>query len=227
MNLRLNALAKMVDPGSRVADIGTDHAYLPIKLVADQVIDYAIASDVAQGPLDNAIEDIRQVGFQNKIEARLGNGLATVKPSDQIDTVVIAGMGGKLMCQILQAAWDQNMKFETLILEPNISEPRVRQWLVDHNYQIVDEGLLFEAGHSYELIKAKKAIQRVELTEKEILFGPHILQNRNEAFQQKWQNQLQYFRNLVINLNKAQNKDETKIASLEKQIVMIEEVLEK
>ena len=78
--LTLKCLAKMVDPGSRVADIGTDHAYLPIKLVADQVIDYAIASDVAQGPLDNAIEDIRQAGFQNKIEARLGNGLATVKP---------------------------------------------------------------------------------------------------------------------------------------------------
>jgi len=97
MNLRLNTLAQMVDPGSRVADIGTDHAYLPIELVKNKQINYAIASDIAKGPLQNAKNDIAEAGLQNKIETRLGPGLSTVNHNDDIDTVVIAGMGGKLI----------------------------------------------------------------------------------------------------------------------------------
>ena len=102
MNLRLNTLAKMVDPGSRVADIGTDHAYLPIELVKNGKIDYAIASDVAEGPLENAKNDIAAAGLTEQIETRLGSGLETVTDADQIDTVVIAGMGGKLMIFLIE-----------------------------------------------------------------------------------------------------------------------------
>ena len=101
---RLAQICKMVDPQSRVADIGTDHAYLPIALVEEGKIDFAIASDVAAGPLDNAKQDIAQAGLEDKIETRLGSGLETLKSSDQIDTVVIAGMGGKLMTNLLEAA---------------------------------------------------------------------------------------------------------------------------
>ena len=78
MNLRLNKLAEMVDPGSRLADIGTDHAYLPIKLVQEGKVAFAIASDVAAGPLQNAKTDIAEAGLGQQIETRLGSGLETL-----------------------------------------------------------------------------------------------------------------------------------------------------
>lgn len=227
MNLRLNTLAKMIDPGSRVADIGTDHAYLPIELVKDKVIDYAIASDIAVGPLQNAKDDIKAAGLEKNIETRLGGGLATITKEDNIDTVVIAGMGGKLMTQILEDAWQQNFHFPTLILEPNIGEPGVRKWLEKHNYQIVAEDLMAEAGHTYELIKAISTEQENKLNEKEIYFGPLILRNKNNnpVFKKKWTGQLVYHEKLLNNLNKAKQKDLDRTAQVEKEIKLIKEEL--
>ncbi|MDF7668296.1 class I SAM-dependent methyltransferase [Lactobacillus sp. ESL0703] len=225
MNLRLNTLAQMVDQGARVADIGTDHAYLPIALVQSGKIDYAIASDIAQGPLDNARDDIVQAGLEKQIDVRLGAGLVTITHEDKIDTVVIAGMGGKLMVEILTAAWQNDFQFKTLVLEPNVGEPGVRKWLVDHNYQVVAEDLIEEAGHTYELIKAIQVKTPVKLSKAEIFFGPLILQTKNPVFYQKWQGQLAYHQKLLVNLNKAKNKDTEHIKQIEQEITMIEEEL--
>ena len=192
MNKRLNALAEMVDKGSRVADIGTDHAYLPIELMNENKVSYAIASDIAAGPLQNAKDDIVAAGFEDKIETRLGAGLSTITKTDKIDTVVIAGMGGKLMVQILDDALNNGFKFKNLVLEPNIGEPGVRKWLIEHQYRILTEDLIAEAGHTYELIKARLGEERESLTEKELYFGPFILKEKNPVFYQKWQGQLVY-----------------------------------
>lgn len=226
MNLRLNTLAKMVDPGSRVADIGTDHAYLPIELVKNGKIDYAIASDVAEGPLENAKNDIAAVGLTEQIETRLGSGLETVTHADQIDTVVIAGMGGKLMTDILDRAWSKDAQFKTLVLEPNIGEAGVRNWLMMHNYKIISEKLIAEAGHTYELIKASLTEEKHEMTEKEIFFGPFIVQEKNSVFYQKWEGQLAYYQRLLVNLNKARKKDEDRINEVDHDIKLIKEELE-
>lgn len=227
MNLRLNTLAKMVDPGSRVADIGTDHAYLPIELVKNGKIDYAIASDVAEGPLENAKNDIAAAGLTEQIETRLGSGLETVTHADQIDTVVIAGMGGKLMTDILDRAWSKDAQFKTLVLEPNIGEAGVRNWLMMHNYKIISEKLIAEAGHTYELIKASLTEEKHEMTEKEIFFGPFIVQEKNPVFYQKWESQLAYYQRLLVNLNKARKKDEDRINEVYHDIKLIKEELEK
>lgn len=227
MNLRLNTLAKMVDPGSRVADIGTDHAYLPIELVKNGKIDYAIASDVAEGPLENAKNDIAAAGLTEQIETRLGSGLETVTHADQIDTVVIAGMGGKLMTDILDRAWSKDAQFKTLVLEPNIGEAGVRNWLMMHNYKIISEKLIAEAGHTYELIKASLTEEKHEMTEKEIFFGPFIVQEKNPVFYQKWEGQLVYYQRLLVNLNKARKKDEDRINEVDYDIKLIKEELEK
>ena len=222
MNLRLRTLAQMVDQGARIADIGTDHAYLPIQLVKEGKVDYAIASDVAAGPLQNAEKDIVAAGLKDKIETRLGSGLETVSAKDRIDTVVIAGMGGKLMTNILDEAWSENFHFATLILEPNVGEPGVREWLSTHKYQIIDEKIITEAGHIYELIKAQEVESTIRLTDRQILFGPEILKEKNQVFYQKWQDQLAYHQRLLSNLNKAQEKDRTHIRQIEDEIKMIE-----
>ena len=222
MNLRLSTLAQMVDQGARIADIGTDHAYLPIQLVKEGKVDYAIASDVAAGPLQNAEKDIVAAGLKDKIETRLGSGLETVSAKDRIDTVVIAGMGGKLMTNILDEAWSENFHFATLILEPNVGESGVREWLSTHKYQIIDEKIITEAGHIYELIKAQEVESTIRLTDRQILFGPEILKEKNQVFYQKWQDQLAYHQRLLCNLNKAQEKDSAHIRQIEDEIKMIE-----
>ncbi len=223
MNLRLRTLAQMVDQGARVADIGTDHAYLPIQLVKEGKVDYAIASDVAAGPLENAEKDIIAAGLKNKIETRLGSGLETISAKDRIDTVVIAGMGGKLMTNILNEAWSRNFHFATLILEPNVGEPGVREWLSAHKYQIINEKIIAEAGHIYELIKAQELENTISLTDRQIFFGPEILKEKNQVFYQKWRDQLAYHQRLLTNLNKAQEKDGAHIKQIEYEIKMIEE----
>ena len=223
MNLRLSTLAQMVDQGARIADIGTDHAYLPIKLVKEGKVDFAIASDVAAGPLENAEKDIIAAGLKNKIETRLGSGLETINNEDRIDTVVIAGMGGKLMTNILSEAWSKNFYYATLILEPNVGEPGVREWLSAHKYQIINEKIIAEAGHIYELIKAQQVENTISLTDKQIFFGPIILKEKNQIFYQKWRNQLVYHKKLLLNLNKAKEKDFNHIHQIESEIKMIEE----
>ena len=183
------------------------------------------ASDVAAGPLDNAKQDIEQAGLKDKIETRLGSGLETLKSSDQIDTVVIAGMGGKLMTNLLETAHQGGKIYPTLILEANIGEPLVRKWLVDHQYEIVEEKIIEVAGHIYEIIKAKLTEAKHNLSDQELEFGPFLLKEKNPVFIKKWTKQLNYYENLKANLNKAKNKDEAKISQIDDLIEMIEEVL--
>ena len=222
---RLAQLAEMVDPGSRVADIGTDHAYLPIDLVKNQKIDFAIASDVAAGPLSNAVNDIKMAGLENKIATRLGSGLETLRKDDKIDTVVIAGMGGKLMRDLLNKPAQTNIFYDTLILEPNVGEPLVRKWLMDHSYKIITEKIIEVSGHIYELIKAKRVSEATTLTEKEIQFGPLLLQERNSIFTKKWTKQLIFQKNLLNNLQKAKEIDTEKVKDTEALISLIEGIL--
>ena len=226
MNLRLKTLAKMVDHNSRVADIGTDHAYLPIELVKNGRVKFAIASDIGQGPLLNAKKDIEEAGLQDSIETRLGNGLETITKKDEIDTVIVAGMGGKLMTEILNSAWLKGFHFPTLVLEPNVGESGVRSWLMIPGYKIIQEKILAEAGHIYELIKAVLTKKVKPLTEKELLFGPVIVQDKEPVFYEKWQNQLEYNQKLLLNLNRARKKDTERIKQLEYQIKLIKEELD-
>lgn len=218
MDARLAALAQLVPAGCRLADIGTDHAYLPIALVKAGKVPFAIASDIAPGPLANARADVAAAGLDQQIDLRLGSGLSTVRPVDQIDTVVIAGVGGHLIQQILQAS---SLRFSTLILEPNIGEPGVRRWLMDHCYQIVAERLLWVRGHAYELIKAQAGRRVHFLTPRQLLFGPKILQVKGPAFVRKWTGQLAYDQKLLQHLQAARQPDLDKIAHLRSQIALI------
>ena len=112
--------------------------------------------------------------------------------------------------------------YPTLILEPNIGEPGVRKWLMEHNYQIIQEEIIDTAGHIYELIKAILTDKMHQLSDKEILFGPFLLKEKNSVFIKKWTNQLAYQKQLLVNLNKAKNKDMTRISEVEQRIKFIE-----
>lgn len=223
---RLQALSDMVDQGQRVADVGTDHAYVPIALVEEQQIDFAIASDIGAGPLENARNNIESAGLEDRILVRMGPGLSTIEPDDEINTVIIAGMGGKLITQILTDALASGQRFETLILEPNINEPLVRQWLMEHRYHIIAETIVADERHTYEIIKAQVAKKIRQLSPNQLLFGPVLMTEMSPTFRDKWRSRAAYLKVLAANLGMAKESPSNlaKLTEVQQEMQQIEEL---
>lgn len=157
---RLQAIADFIPPGARLADIGTDHAYLPAYLVIQGRIALAVAGDIHVGPFQSACTMIDHMGLADKIQVRLGNGFEIVKPGEA-DTAVIAGMGGATMIAILADRPDVVVELKRLVLQPMIGSGLVRQWLSEHGWTIVDELLVEEDEKLYEIIVAEPGFSPV------------------------------------------------------------------
>lgn len=223
---RLKEVSTLVKKNARVVDVGSDHAYLPIYLLEQGIVDFAIASEVAKGPLSHSKGNILTHNLEHKIETRLGDGLASINATDDIDTAVIAGMGGILITEILQRfKLTKDFEIKNLILQPNIGEPLVRQWLSDNNYLIKDEKILEEDGHIYEIISAEKSNETSSYTREDYLLGPVLIQKHNNIFEKKWQHKLQSFKKTLSNIKKSKNPNQEKITQLNNDIKMLEELL--
>ena len=154
LDKRLSAVAALIRPGSRLADIGTDHAYLPVHLVQAGVCPSAIASDIGAGPLDAARRTVTENDLLSKITLRLGNGLATVS-TEEIDDIAIAGMGGETIATILEAAqWVKNSRLR-LILQPMTRAEDLRRWLLTNGFSILEEHLIIDGRHLYPVLAAE------------------------------------------------------------------------
>lgn len=222
---RLQTVASFVKLNARIADIGSDHAYLPVSLAKNNQISFAIAGEVAKGPHQNATHEIIAEGVQKIVSSRLGDGLDVISPEDQIDTVVIAGMGGTLITQILERQKNKLKGVTDLILQPNVGEQSVRNWLMHHDYQIKAERILKEDHHIYEIIVAEQG-KTPTYSEKELLFGPQILQTLpNNIFEEKWQAELQRVKNAMSQMQRAQVVPEERIIKLNHKATLIKEVL--
>lgn len=150
---RLRQIAAWVRQGAHLADVGTDHAYLPVWLTLQGRVASAIASDLRRGPLDRAQETGRRYGVGDRITFRLGNGLAAVAP-EECDTIVIAGMGGENIAQILAGApWTADGR-HTLLLQPQSRAEALRRFLAEHGYAIAREALVRDRGFLYPVIEA-------------------------------------------------------------------------
>jgi len=182
---RLATVASYVPDGARLADIGSDHAYLPANLLLNKHISFAIAGEVAQGPLDNVQHEINRHGLRDVLIPRLADGLAAVQPDDLVDTVTIAGMGGRLIAQILTAGHADGQRYQHLILQPNIDIDVVRHWLMTNGYQLTDETVIEDDGHFYEVLVAVPGT--VTYGETALKFGPFNMVKRPNAWLQKWQ----------------------------------------
>ncbi len=154
---RLSTIASLVPIGARLADIGTDHAYLPINLIQRKIIPWAVAGEVNNGPYQSASEAIEEYGLGSQISLRLGNGLAVLSPGE-VDVVVIAGMGGATITDILTMQPEVTQSLNGLILQPMIAAAAVRRWLIGHNWRIADEAIVQEENKLYEIIAAEQGI---------------------------------------------------------------------
>lgn len=146
---RLQAIARQVSQGARLADVGTDHGYLPVWLLLNDQIECAIATDLREGPLNRARQTAQQYGQTEHVSFRLCDGLADIS-ADEVDTVVIAGMGGETIAAILEAApWTRHDRY--LLLQPMTGAPRLRQWLQTHDYAIEREIIASEGRKLYSI----------------------------------------------------------------------------
>ena len=154
---RLSAIFEMVPIGVTVADIGTDHAYLPVELILQNKVAFAVAGDVHEGPYQAAQATVRQAGLSEKISVRLGDGLAVLCPGE-VDTVILAGMGGSTMIAILAASPAVTAQLKMLIMQPMNGAALLRRWLVHQGWSFDAETLVREEGRLYEIIRVTKGI---------------------------------------------------------------------
>lgn len=220
LSRRLEAVASYVPQGARLADVGSDHAYLPLFLVEQGRIDYAVAGEVVQGPYQSALQNVEQAGQSDKISVRMANGLAAVELADQVSTVTIAGMGGRLIAEILEAGKDKLGSVERLVLQPNNREDDVRHWLVAHGFQLVAEEILEENDKIYEILVAEKG--KSDLTADQLRFGPYLLEEQSATFQKKWIKELD---KLTYALEQVPLERQADRSAISQKIQQIQEVL--
>lgn len=161
---RLERVVSFVRPCASAADIGTDHALVPVELVRRGIVKKALAMDVRPGPLSRAKEQISRAGLSDQIEPRLSDGLAALKPQEA-ETVIIAGMGGELIIRILTVGrhmWDSVAQW---VLSPHSEVFKVRGWLLENGFSIEKEDMVCEDGKYYVLMDVKRAEAETEAGE--------------------------------------------------------------
>ena len=151
---RLLKIASLVTKGKRVADIGTDHGYIPVYLLNKGYVDFAILADVNKGPLENARREVRHNNLSDKVDLRLGSGIEVLN-ENEVDEVIIAGMGGVLIGELLEAKKNVAHSLDKLILQPMQAQDELRKYLLNNGYEILDEVLVKEDFRIYEIIVAK------------------------------------------------------------------------
>ena len=247
---RLLTIAGLVQDGARVADIGSDHALLPVYLVSKGQCPSAIAGELNQGPYEAARRQVREAGLTQKIDVRKGNGLAVVTPGET-DSVTIAGMGGHLIATILEEGRIAGKleQVSELVLQPNVGEDAVRHWLTKHDWALTDEQILEEDGKIYEVLRATRAedaalhngelykssnlpvgthsnISDAEAVELLYRLGPHLLAAPNEVFYLKWNSELRKMDRICTQMEQSEAEEAAvRAKQFRLEMAQIEEVL--
>jgi len=203
LSKRLKTVADLVTPCEKVADVGTDHGYVPIYLVKENICKYAYAMDVNNGPLNIAKSNIAREGLEDNIETILSDGFDNFGDRDA-DSVIIAGMGGDLIVDILARAKD----FDELILSPHKRSDLVRKFLSENGYKISDEKMVEDAKKFYPVIKAVKG--ESEYDEVQLEFGPILLDKKDETLKEYLDIQLNKFGRIISSLEREDKEVEHK-----------------
>lgn len=226
LSKRLETVAEHVPQGSRLADIGSDHAYLPANLALNKVIEYGIAGEVVRGPYENAVAEIKEQSLNQMVTARLADGLEAIDQDDNINVITICGMGGTLIRDILNRGQEKLKNHPLLILQPNVGAEVLRQWLSEHQYQIINEDILEEDDHIYEILIAEYTTRPIKpLSLLDLRYGPFLRRCQNLAFKQKWQKEIEKNDKAITQMKNAKQIPETRIKQLNEINREIKEVL--
>lgn len=154
LSKRMQSDADMIQPCDAVGDIGCDHAFVSIYLVEQHRAKRVIASDVRRGPITIAKRNIEAMNLSDQIEIRMGDGLDTIVPGE-VNAVVLAGMGGMLMIDILERGEEVVTRCDQLVLQPQSDIEKVRRYLAEKGYHLADEQMLIDAGKYYNLLDVR------------------------------------------------------------------------
>ncbi|MDX9872364.1 MAG: class I SAM-dependent methyltransferase [Clostridia bacterium] len=221
---RLKTLAGFVPGGCRAADIGTDHAFLPVFLVKEKISPHVIAVDVNEKPLEAARKNVSQYQAEEAVELRLGDGLAALLPHEA-EVLIVAGLGGGTIRDILAAAPEVTKTPCRLILQPMTDAEALRLWLSENSWVIIEEELIFEDGRLFEIIVAEQGNPE-KLSFAELCFGPRLLAGKHPLLMQLLEKEQTGLQEILVQLAKSNNiETEKKKAFFRKKKAMIEELL--
>ena len=185
LSIRLQAVADLVTAGLKFADIGTDHAYIPICLVESGKNPGAVAMDVNKGPLERAGEHVREHGLEEQISLRLSDGFAGLERGE-VESAVLAGMGGGLMMRILKEGADVVNTLQECILQPQSEIEKVRAFLLEEGFLFIREDMVLDDGKYYPMMKVappgqKDTCSRERWSPVELRYGRLLLRDRNSV----------------------------------------------
>lgn len=223
LSYRLNKIAQKVTQNGIIADIGTDHAYIPIFLYKNNRIKSGIACDISKGSLQKAKDNIKKYNLQDKIQTRLGNGLEKISLQDNVDTVIIAGMGGMLMIDILEKGKYILENVKELILQPQKDIDKVREYLHKNNFKIIDDEMLKDDGKYYTIIKSIKGEEDILYKKEEYVFGRFEINNKCQTLKEYIEEQL--YKMEIVLKNIKETNIQNRILEIEDNIKTYKEVL--
>lgn len=222
---RLLNVIEQVHEGQLIADIGTDHGYVPIYLLKNNIAKKAIAADISQGSCEKAKTNIELYGLSDKIQVRCGNGLEVIDSDEIIDTIIISGMGGLLTIDVLNSNKKVVANSKQLILQPQRDIDKVRSYLHNINFKIINEEMLMEAGKYYTIINAVKG-KDTEYSELEYHFGKFLLNKHNVILKQFIEYEYHKLNIVLQNINdNAEINVTEKISQLNNLKILYEEAL--
>lgn len=242
----MKAVADMVEPCQCVADIGCDHAFVSIYLASQHIAAHVIASDVRPGPIEIAKRNVEEWKLSHAIDIRLNDGLGSLKPGEA-DTIIIAGMGGLLMIDILSKNKEVADACRYLILQPQSDIEKVRRYVIACGYAIVDEDMLIDMGKYYNLLKvevpkphtpadslisakdiSKYINNRPEYNDIEYRYGRILLENKNETLKKYLSYTYNVNKKIMAGIENSQSASATtRLAALKEEQKMIENAMKK
>jgi tRNA (adenine22-N1)-methyltransferase len=202
LSKRLQAIASYIPSGARVADIGGDHAWLLVALAQEGRIASGLVGEVRLGPYQNAQSRVREYGCEKIIDVRLGDGLS-VYEWGEVDVVVIAGMGGTLIRDILQRGKEKLAGVKRLVLQPNVAGKPLREWLLGNGWVLVDEELVLDQEILYEIIVAEPGEgERIE-EDWRLMVGPLLWQKRHPLLRLRLQREIEKMNRVFMHLGES------------------------
>lgn len=205
MTPRLLAVAKMIKNSKSVADIGTDHAYVPVYLVANNIVESAVAMDINEGPLKRAEENIKRFLLTDKIKTRLSDGLSKLE-NNEVDTVIIAGMGGVLINNILKKDAKRLTSVKSFVLQPMTAIYETRKYLAENGFKITDEKLAKEDDKIYTIILAERG-EMVVSDDINFHVGECLIKNKDEILPELLDGKIYEYEKALTSMKNTNNQD--------------------
>lgn len=179
LNKRLQAVSELIEPCDVLMDVGSDHGFLPMYLLQNEVVKHAIIGDLNSGPLDQAKKNFKNNASLNATFVK-SNGINGY--SGTIDCVVIAGMGFETIQSIIEQDIDRFKNISQIVIQSNTKVEELRKYLNDNNFRILDESIIKDRKYFYPILKVKYDFVHQELDEKELLFGPILIRKNSDIF---------------------------------------------